>query len=37
VELDEKLKETSKELDDIKLRLDGIHDLPDGAGPINFI
>src|SRR5262249_16379194 len=23
--------------DDIKLRLDGIHDLPDGAGPINFI
>jgi multidrug efflux pump subunit AcrB len=25
-----------KELDDIKLKLDGIHDLPDGAGPIVF-
>lgn len=37
LDLDEKLKETGKELDDIKLKLDGIHDLPDGAGPINFI
>src|SRR5689334_22596832 len=37
VELDENLKETGKEFDDIKLRLDGIHDLPNGAGPINFI
>src|ERR1051325_11513610 len=37
VELDENLKETGKELDDIKLKLDGIHDLPNGAGPINFI
>lgn len=37
LELDENLKETGKELDDVKLRLDGIHDLPDGAGPINFI
>src|SRR5262245_53493001 len=37
VELDEKLKETGKELDDIKLKLDAIHDLPSGAGPINFI
>jgi len=37
VELDENLKETGKEFDDIKLRLDGIHDLPSGAGPINFI
>src|SRR5262249_10348204 len=37
LELDENLKETGKELDDIKLKLDGIHDLPEGAGPINFI
>src|SRR5689334_10801769 len=37
VELDENLKETGKEFDDIKLKLDGIHDLPNGAGPINFI
>lgn len=37
LELDEDLKETAKELDDIKLKLDGINDLPNGAGPINFI
>jgi multidrug efflux pump subunit AcrB len=37
LELDENLKETGKELDDIKLKLDGIHDMPEGAGPINFI
>jgi multidrug efflux pump subunit AcrB len=37
LDLDEDLKETGKELDDIKLKLDGIHDLPQGAGPINFI
>ncbi|HKC86906.1 MAG TPA: efflux RND transporter permease subunit [Blastocatellia bacterium] len=37
LELDENLKETGKELDDIKLKLDGIYDLPEGAGPINFI
>src|SRR5215510_7488813 len=36
-ELVEEVKETGKEFDDIKLRLDGIHDLPQGAGPINFI
>jgi hypothetical protein len=29
--------EVGKEFDDIKLKLDGIHDLPDGAGPINFV
>jgi len=29
-------KNVGKELDDIKLKLDGIHDLPDGAGPIIF-
>jgi multidrug efflux pump subunit AcrB len=37
VTLDEQVKETAKEFDDIKFKLDGIHDLPDGAGPINFI
>jgi len=37
LELDEKIKDSAKELDDIKLKLDGIDDLPDGAGPINFI
>ena len=37
LELDENLKETGEELDDIKLKLDAIHDLPEGAGPINFI
>src|SRR6185295_10854746 len=36
-ELDEGVKETGKEFDDIKLRLDAIHDLPQGAGPINFM
>jgi multidrug efflux pump subunit AcrB len=37
VELDEAIKETGKEFDDIKLKLDSIDDLPDGAGPIQFI
>ncbi len=37
LELDENLKDTGKELDDIKLKLDGIDDLPSGAGPINFV
>ena len=37
LELDERLKETSEALDDIKLKLDQIQDLPDGAGPIQFI
>lgn len=37
LDLDENLKETGKELDDIKLKLDSIRDLPDGAGPINFV
>jgi hypothetical protein len=37
VELDENLEETGKEFDDIKLKLDAITDLPNGAGPINFI
>jgi multidrug efflux pump subunit AcrB len=32
-----KLPDTGKEFDDIKLKLDTIDDLPDGAGPIVFI
>ncbi len=36
-ELVEGLKETGKELDDIRLRLEDIRDLPSGAGPINFV
>src|SRR5262245_45591022 len=30
-------RETGKEFDDIKLKLDAIKDLPDGAGPIDFV
>jgi multidrug efflux pump subunit AcrB len=30
-------KDRGKEFDDIKLKLDNIRDLPDGAGPINFV
>ena len=37
IELDENTKDTRKEFDDIKLRLDSIHDFPSGAGPVNFI
>jgi len=37
VTLKEEINDPAKELDDIKLRLDGISDLPPGAGPINFI
>jgi multidrug efflux pump len=37
VELDEDIKDSAKELDDISLRLNSITDLPEGAGPINFI
>src|SRR6185503_16811237 len=29
--------DTGKEFDDIKMKLDSITDLPDGAGPINFV
>ncbi len=34
---DVKAKDRGKEFDDIKLKLDAIHDLPDGAGPIVFV
>ena len=37
VELDERVEEPGKEFDDIQMRLDGIRDLPSGAGPIQFI
>src|SRR5690349_23975477 len=30
-------RETGKEFDDIKMRLDSITNLPDGAGPIDFV
>ncbi len=34
--LDDKLKNTAPEFDDIALRLQDIHDLPQGAGPIRY-
>ncbi len=37
VELDERVEETGKEFDDIKGKLDGIRDLPENSGPINFV
>ena len=37
ITLIEGTKDTGKELDDIKLKLDTLTDLPDGAGPIEFI
>ena len=37
ITLVEGVGETGKEFDDIKLKLDSITDLPQGAGPINFI
>ncbi|HKF42603.1 MAG TPA: efflux RND transporter permease subunit [Thermoanaerobaculia bacterium] len=37
VTLVEGLKETGKEFDDIKLKLDAIEPLPSGAGPVMFI
>ncbi|MBA4395232.1 MAG: AcrB/AcrD/AcrF family protein, partial [Desulfobacca sp.] len=37
VTLTEKISETGKEFDDIKLKLDSLQDLPQGAGPIQFI
>src|SRR5262249_18820829 len=39
LELDEKSEQSdrSKQLDDVAFRLNSINDLPDGAGPINFI
>jgi multidrug efflux pump subunit AcrB len=35
--LDEQVIDIGKELDDIRLKLDSIRDLPEGAGPIEFV
>jgi multidrug efflux pump subunit AcrB len=37
VRLQKGLADVGKEFDDIKLKLDSVHDLPQGAGPINFV
>lgn len=37
LQLDETTKDTGEQLDDIKLKLDSVKDLPNGAGPINFV
>ncbi len=37
VQLEERVAETGKPFDDIKMKLDAIADLPEGAGPINFV
>ena len=37
IELIEGLADTGKEFDDIRFKLDDIHDLPQGAGPYNFM
>src|SRR5262249_47120808 len=36
-EVDDRVTETAKEFDDIKIKLDSLTDLPDGAGPVQFI
>jgi len=36
-EVDERVKDTVKEFDDFKVKLDSITDLPEGAGPIQYI
>jgi len=37
VQLGEDVEDTKKEFNDIHLKLDGLKDLPEGAGPIRFI
>lgn len=37
VVLDDKVKDIGKEFDDIRLKLDSIRDLPQGAGPVEFV
>ncbi|HEU4400876.1 MAG TPA: efflux RND transporter permease subunit [Candidatus Polarisedimenticolia bacterium] len=37
VELDERAQDPGKQFDDVKMKLDGISDLPPGAGPVKFI
>ncbi|MFN0088277.1 MAG: efflux RND transporter permease subunit [Blastocatellia bacterium] len=36
VRIQESVNETAKEFDDLKVRLDSLRDLPEGAGPIQF-
>jgi multidrug efflux pump subunit AcrB len=36
-EVDEEVTDTVKEFDDIKVKLDSLTDLPEGAGPYNYI
>ncbi|MGH9939417.1 MAG: efflux RND transporter permease subunit, partial [Blastocatellia bacterium] len=35
--VDEQVDDIGKELDDVRLKLDSIRDLPEGAGPIEFV
>jgi multidrug efflux pump subunit AcrB len=37
IRLQKNVDDVGKQFDDIKLKLDEIHDLPQGAGPINFV
>lgn len=37
IQLSDDVKKPEQEFDDLKLRLDGIRDLPDGAGPVIFM
>src|SRR5262245_60364220 len=36
-EVDDKVSDTNKEFDDIKIKLDSLTDLPEGAGPLQYI
>jgi multidrug efflux pump subunit AcrB len=36
-EVDDRVQDTAKEFDDIKIKLDSLTDLPEGAGPIQYI
>src|SRR5215813_12015850 len=36
-EVDERVPDTAKEFDDIKIKLDSLTDLPQGAGPVQYI
>src|SRR5215470_6629100 len=36
-EVDDRVTDTAKEFDDIKVKLDSLSDLPDGAGPMQYI
>ena len=37
VDLDERVEDTQATLDDIKIKLDGVQGLPDGAGPVQYV